>query len=86
MFARFHGKSPLPDKKAFIEKCLNKFDVNFAVQDYEVKAPGEPHCDEYGTAFVYGHPSEAVLYIEDKRVLRIVRETDLATQQTVGTL
>ena len=51
IFATFHGKTPLPDKKEFIEKCLRQFEVDLAVQDYEVKALGAPRRGEHGTAF-----------------------------------
>jgi len=74
VFAKFHGKSPLPDKKAFIEKCLLKLKVDFPMQDYEVKAPGEPRSDEHGTAFVDGGaPTGATLYVEDRMVMRVYK-------------
>lgn len=37
IYAVFHGKIQLPDKKEFIAKCLRKFYVDFLLQDYEVK-------------------------------------------------
>ncbi|KAJ9638606.1 hypothetical protein H2204_004082 [Knufia peltigerae] len=74
VIAKFHGKNPLPDKKAFIERCLRKFKVEFPIQDYEVKAPGEPRRDEHGTAFVDGMAtSGAILYVEDKIAMRVKR-------------
>ncbi|KIW37290.1 uncharacterized protein PV06_10631 [Exophiala oligosperma] len=72
LYARFDGKVALPDQKAFIEQCLRRFKVDFPIQDYHVKLPGEPRGEEHGTAFVDGRATNgAVLYAEDKPILRV---------------
>jgi hypothetical protein len=76
IYAKFEGKTALPDKKDFIEKCLRRFKVDFPVQDYVVKAPGEPRLDEHGTAFVDGGASRGVIvYLEDREIMRINKTT-----------
>ena len=74
IFAMFHGKTALPDKKTFIEKCLRAFGVDIAVQDYSVKAPGDPRRDEYGTAFATCESQPARIFFEDRLVVRIFTE------------
>ena len=79
IFATFHGKIALPDKKEFIEKCLKRLDMDFPVQDYVVRAPGDPRRNEQGTAFVDGRDSVGpFIYVEDKVVLRLIGTTGSA--------
>jgi len=76
VYAKFQGKTALPDKKSFIEKCLQKFNMDFPIQDYDVKSPGEPRRDEHGTAFVDGGASiGAILYLEDKQIMRVSKSS-----------
>lgn len=72
IYAVLHGKTQLPDKKEFIEKCLRKLHVDFPLQDYEVKPFGHHRPAEHGTAFVDGKsPTGPALYLQDKMVLRV---------------
>ncbi len=72
IYATFHGKTALPDKKEFIEKCLRQFGVDFPLQSYEVKYHGEKRATNHGTAFVDGGSAQGpALYLEDARVLRV---------------
>lgn len=72
IYARFEGKTAVPDQKDFIETCLLQFKVDFPMQEYDVKRPGEPRGEESGTAFVDGAaPTGPAVYLEDKVVLRV---------------
>ncbi|KIW81225.1 hypothetical protein Z517_04250 [Fonsecaea pedrosoi CBS 271.37] len=72
IYAVLHGKTQLPDKKEFIEKCLREFQVDFPLQDYEVKSPGQNRSEEHGTAFVDGKAvTGPALYLQDQLVLRV---------------
>lgn len=85
VFARFHGKTALPDKKEFIEKCLQTLGLKFVLQDYDVKLPGPPRREHDGTAFVHGTPSlAAILYLEDKPAAR-ANATGRASLLAAGT-
>ncbi|KIW22028.1 uncharacterized protein PV07_12568 [Cladophialophora immunda] len=83
VYARIEGKSPLPDKKAFIEKCLKQFGVDIAMQAYDIKLIGEPRDDCHGTAFVYATPEEgAYFFLEDKLCLRIFHKSTTSETQS----
>lgn len=75
IFATFPGKVALPDKKHFIEQCLQRLDMKFTVQDYHVRSPGEHRREEQGTAFVDGGDATGpTVYLEDRVVLIVSRQ------------
>lgn len=80
VYARIEGKTALPDKKDFMEKCLRRFGVDIAMQAYDIKLPGEPRDDHHGTSFVYATPSQGAYFIlQDEVKFRIYPR--LATSQ-----
>lgn len=81
VFATIEGKSPMPDKKHFIEQCLRQFKVDFPMQDYKIKPRGMPRREEDGTAFVDGSMTDrASVYVEDRLLLRVMAPAQ--SQQT----
>lgn len=80
VYAQFEGKTALEDHKVFIEKCLRAMNIDFALQDYYVKYPGEPRSEEHGTAFVDGMaPGAVVLYVEDRVAIRVSKSKPTST-------
>ncbi|KAH0836024.1 hypothetical protein FOPE_04432 [Fonsecaea pedrosoi] len=74
VYAALEGKAVLPDKKAFIERCLKQFKVDFPVQDYHIKLGDAPRRAELGTClFEGGTAIGSAFYVEDKFIVRVWR-------------